>query len=496
MMPSPVKAFPATALPVTRTSLADFKLNLFDRIRGLHAKHGDIAAVDDGSLRVVFSFHPRYNQQVLSDATTYHARFFAIRGPKRSAQRRVTCGLLAMNGDQHRRNRRAVKERFSLKAIASYRAPIEGFVDRMLSQWRPGETRGINRDMTRLMLEVTSTILFGLEEPKLAYELGEQVAAWVAMNHELGVGALVPDATFSARYEELLQFAEGLEERVMEMIRRRRRETGGRHDVLSLLVRSHDEEGGLSDEELVGQACVLFGAAHMTTSHSLTWTLLLLAQHPEIARQLWTESTRSNLLGGEGRGGDFNSPSSVLGGGARGGGNSPSEPLVDRIIRESMRVLPASAYSQRINDVAVKLGPFDLPRGTPIVFTPLVTHHLAEFYPEPERFDPGRWLTIRPSAYEYIPFGGGPRLCIGGPLAMEILRITLPRIAAKFALALEPGVEINAEVCGTMLNPAGPVPMRLAPAGTGYATQEVRGNVNELCDFPIAEPSGPRRRTK
>ncbi|MEX2170406.1 MAG: cytochrome P450 [Pirellulales bacterium] len=485
MMPSPVKTFPATALPVTRTSLADFKLNLFDSIRGLHAKYGDIAAVDDGSLRVVFSFHPRYNQQVLSDATTYHARFFAIRGPKRSAQRRVTCGLLAMNGDQHRRNRRAVKERFSLKAIASYRAPIEGFVDQMLSTWRAGEIRDINRDMTRYMLEVTSTILFGLEEPKLAYELGEQVAAWVAMNHELGVGALVPDATFSARYEELLQFAEGLEERVMEMIRRRRRETGGRHDVLSLLVRSHDEEGGLTDEELVGQACVLFGAAHMTTSHSLTWTLLLLAQHPEIARQLWTESTLS--------------PSSVLGGGARGGGipdSGTAEPLVDRIIRESMRVLPASAYSQRINDVAVKLGPFDLPRGTPIVFTPLVTHHLAEFYPEPERFDPDRWLTIRPSAYEYIPFGGGPRLCIGGPLAMEILRTTLPRIAAKFSLAVEPGVEINAEVCGTMLNPAGPVPMRLTPAGTGYATQEIHGNVNELCEFPTAEPAGLRRRMK
>lgn len=489
MMPSPVKTFPASALPVTRVSFADFKLNLFDNIRGLHAKHGEIAAIDDGSLRVVFSFHPRYNQQVLSDSTTYHARFFAIRGPKRSAQRRVTCGLLAMNGQQHRRNRRAVKERFSLKAIASYRPAIEGFVDQMLANWRPSETRDINYEMTRYMLEVTSTILFGLDEPKLAYELGEQVAQWVAMNHELGVGALVPDPTFSARYEELLKFAEGLEERVMEMIRRRRREADGRHDVLSLLVRSHDEEGGLSDEELVGQACVLFGAAHMTTSHSLTWTLLLLAQHPEIAHQLWTESTQS--------------PSSVLGGGNRGGGgpteNSPplhAEPLIDRVIRESMRVLPASAYSQRINDVAVRLGPFDLPRGTPIVFTPLVTHHLAEFYPEPERFDPDRWLTIRPTAYEYIPFGGGPRLCIGGPLAMEILRTTLPRIAERFALTLEPGIEINAEVCGTMLNPAGPVPMRLAPAGTGYATQDVRGNVNEMCEFPEILPGGTPRKPR
>ena len=77
------------------------------------------------------------------------------------------------------------------------------------------------------------------------------------------------------------------------MIRRRRESEQPGRDVLSILVRMHDEEGGLSDEELVGQAAVLFGAAHMTTAHSLTWTLLLLAQHPSVMRQLWEELRRS-----------------------------------------------------------------------------------------------------------------------------------------------------------------------------------------------------------
>lgn len=218
----------------------------------------------------------------------------------------------------------------------------------------------------------------------------------------------------------------------------------------------------------------------MTTAHSLTWTLLLLAQHPEISHQLWAESIDHSPI--------------------RAASNSKNEPathvgdaFIDRVIRESMRILPASAYSQRINDVAVRLGPFDLPRGTPIVFTPLVTHHLAEFYPEPERFDPDRWLTARPNAYEYIPFGGGPRLCIGGPLAMEILRTTLPRIARHCSFVLEPGTEINAEVHGTMLNPAGPVPMQIGPPGDGCTTQEVRGNVNELCEFPAHDSKNLRR---
>ena len=130
MIPSPVTTFSKPALPITRMGLADFMPDVFGGIRALHAEHGDIAALDDGSQRVIFLFHPRYNQQVLSDATTYHARFFGIRGPKRSSQRRVTCGLLSMNGEQHRRNRRMLKERFSLRAIASYRPAIEGFADR------------------------------------------------------------------------------------------------------------------------------------------------------------------------------------------------------------------------------------------------------------------------------------------------------------------------------------------------------------------------------
>ncbi len=371
-----------------------------------------------------------------------------------------------MNGQQHRRNRRLVKEPFGLKAIATYRPAVERLVEEMLQEWKPGERRDINREMTRYLLKVTSSILFGLDEPKLAYEIGHQVADWVTMLHELGIGALVPHDDFTARYEELLGFAEQLESQVMELIRRRRADGRRRADVLSILIGAHDEEGGLSDEELVGQVCVLFAAAHMTTSHSLTWTLLLIAQHPEVARQCWQEATTL--------------------GNAR---LDPNHSYTSRVIRESMRILPASAYSQRVSAERVQLGPFDLPRGTPIVFTPLVTHHLEEFYPEPKRFLPDRWLTHKPGAYEYIPFGGGPRMCIGGPLAMEILRVSLPAITSRFRLALEPGATVDAEVVGTMLNPRHPMPMELAPAGEGYQWSPMHGNIHELVDFSHTDPT-------
>ena len=98
--------------------------------------------------------------------------------------------------------------------------------------------------------------------------------------------------------------------------------------------------------------------------------------------------------------------------------------LLDRVIKESLRLLPASAYSQRVNVVPVQLGPLTLPRGTGIVFTPLIVHRLLELYPQPALL--ARPLD-RPAAdpYAYHPFGPGLRLCIGGPLALAIMRISL-----------------------------------------------------------------------
>ena len=187
------------------------------------------------------------------------------------------------------------------------------------------------------------------------------------MNHQLGTGALVPDANFSDKYEELLAYANELEAEIMGMIRHCRNAQRPSRDVLSILVRAHDEEGGLSDEELVGQAAVLFGAAHMTTAHSLSWSLFLLAQHPSVMQELW------DGLQSESPGDDLAGP--------KGSMNGESGSLLDRVVKESMRVLPASAYSQRVNMEAVRIGPFDLPRGTGIVFTPLIIHHLRAFIP-------------------------------------------------------------------------------------------------------------------
>ncbi|MEX0612484.1 MAG: cytochrome P450, partial [Pirellulales bacterium] len=459
--------------------------DLFHGIRWLHRRHGPIAMVEDGGQRVVFLFSPEFNQQVLSDTERFHARFFAVRGPKRSSQRRLTCGLLAMNGEQHRRNRRIVKEPFGLKAISTYGETIVRLTDEMLAQWRPGEVRDIAEEMRQYMLRVTSTLLFGLDDTEAAYRLGDKIARWVALNQEVGVGALVPNDRFLHSYEELLDFAEELEGEIQAMIRRRRESREPGRDVLSILVQTHDEEGGLSDEELVGQAAVLFGAAHMTTAHSLTWTLLLLAQHPSIMRRLWNELNEQPDGSGEmSAQGPVAARAEHVADGSLPKGEQLS--LLDRVIKESMRLLPASAYSQRINTVGVQLGPLFLPRGTGIVFTPLVTHHLPELYPQPEKFLPDRWLSLRPSPYAYHPFGAGPRLCIGGPLATAIIRIALRKILLRHRLQVVPGSNIDVHVESTMLVPTNGLPMEIHVADGKFTSSPIDGNVHELVEFDEA----------
>jgi cytochrome P450 len=463
MQPDVRTAATHIAEPVTVGSLADFARDPLRCMQRLLREHGDLAVLQEGSQRLYFVFSPQYNRQVLSDPTTFHARFFAIRGPKRSAQRRLTTGLLGMNCEQHRRNRRIVKEPFSKRCIATYHERIASITDEMLRDWHVGQTVDLAAEMTRFMLRVTSSVLFGMEQPETAVRLGGKIDRWAVMQQELGIGALVPDERFNEGYEELLEFAEELEKDILNLIRHRQQAVSHGDDVLSVLVRNFHEHDGLSDDELVGQSAVLFAAAHMTTAHSLTWTLFLLSQHPEVMQQLFAELSSMNSsevaraqVGGEGA------------------------TLLDRVIKESMRILPASSYSQRITQSAVRLGRLDLARGSVVVWSPYMTHHHPRLYSLPERFLPDRWETIRPSAYEYLPFGGGPRLCIGAPLAMMILKTTLPRILFRYGLQVQPGAEINARVISTMLTPTTCLPMRLYSAGSNYRASAVYGNIHEL----------------
>src|SRR5262245_7414442 len=108
---------PQSHLPITRGRLLDFPDDALAVMLRLHRTHGDIAAFEEGNQRLVFVFHPEYNRQVLTDLQRFHSRFWSIRGPKNSAQRRLTNALLGMNGAEHKRQRRIVSAPFQKQSI-------------------------------------------------------------------------------------------------------------------------------------------------------------------------------------------------------------------------------------------------------------------------------------------------------------------------------------------------------------------------------------------
>ena len=468
---------PVTAgstLPVTRGDLREFPADPAGCMMRLHREHGPLAQLrgDDG-MALTFAFDPEHNRTVLSDGKRFHSKFFAVRGSRKSAQRRVTSGLLTMNGRDHKRHRRMVMEPFAKKVIPQYHEALSGLTGELLDGWTAGETVDVHAEMNAYMRKLTSAILFGLDDPELAYSTGEKIDRWVHLNHETGMGAMVSDETYLGHYDRLLALAEDLEGDVRAMVEARRGRPPGR-DVLSILIDAaeRDGDGGITDMELVGHVTLLFGAAHLTTAHSLTWTLFLLAQHPDIARAVAAEVDA-------GVAGDLVAP-----------GEADALPLFDRVLKESQRILPASGYSQRVTAEPVSLGPLDLPAGSPVIFTPYVTHRLPDLYPDPDRFLPDRWLDLKPPSYSYIPFGGGPRLCLGSLLATTVLKTAIPSVLKRFRVSVEAGARVDAKIISTMFGPTTPVPMELHPADGAWERRPVSGDVCELVDLtpPAAPP--------
>jgi cytochrome P450 len=219
--------------------------------------------------------------------------------------------------------------------------------------------------------------------------------------------------------------------------------------------------------ELIGQAVHFFAAANHTTKDSLTWTLFLLAQHPEVMADLHDE----------------------LHGTLRGGAPTVEQlarlPLLERVIRESLRLLPPVSYYSRGNVEPARLGPYSLRKGTTVVLSHYVTHHMPDLYPQPERFLPDRWRSINPSPYAYLPFGAGPRMCVGATFAMQTLKIALAVILQRFRLEVVPDARIDRQVT-TTLWPRHGLPMRLHRQDRGFTSTPVCGNIHEMVDLPSA----------
>jgi len=235
-----------------------------------------------------------------------------------------------------------------------------------------------------------------------------------------------------------------LRTRIQRFIDERRNSPVERNDFLSILLQARDEDGEpMSNEQVMAECLTLFGAGHETTATALSWTWYLLCQHPERYQKVQQEVD------------------SVLQGHTPTYADLARLPYCLQVFKEALRLYPpAYAFSRRaLRDV--EIDGYQVPKGSVVLLAPYTLHRREEYFPEPEQFDPGRFTPEREKQlprYAFMPFGAGPRICIGLYFAMMEGHLLLATIAQRASFSLVPGQTIEPDpVHHLALRPAGVV---------------------------------------
>ena len=437
-------------------------------LQRLHARYGAIARLAAGSRSYVFVFTPDYARQVLEDPERFQnldARSSPLRMGPRSALRRLYAGLTNMNGPGHHQHRRLMAPALHPQRIDGYRDDVVALAERRLARWRVGETRDVFDEMRALTLEVAVKTLLGLEPERDGRTMARLLGDWLGLVFAARA-LLLPFDVPGLPYHRLIALSERLAAELTAMIARRRASAEEREDVLAALLRARDADGAaLGDDELLGQVSFLFMAGHVTTASALTWTLFLLSQHPSVLGDLLDE-----LQG-------------ALGGAPPRLDQLARLPLLDAVLKESLRLFPPVIWWSRVSAEESALGPYPIAAGTYVAYSAFVIHRLSTLYPAPSAFLPARWERADPGPYDYLPFSAGPRVCLGSAFATLEMKLILAVLLQRVGLGLAPRARVDHG--GMVLSqPRHGMPMRVTRPGDAPITPVRAGNIRALVDLP------------
>jgi cytochrome P450 len=343
-------------------------------------------------------------------------------------------GLLTAEGETWRVQRRALAPLFSPRQVADFapamhrvaRAATERYLTR-----REAQISDVSVDMARVTLEVLEQTLFSQGLARGAAAFQQAVTRYFETFGRLDPLDVIGAPQFLPRFWRLrgrstLQF---FEKAVDDIIAARKRsiETGASapDDLLTLLLRAQDPQTGraISEEDVRANIVTFIGAGHETTANALTWSLYLLSQSPE-----WRERAQAEV---DAR---FDPESQ--------GDLSETMPVVKAILEEALRLYPPAAFLSREAIAEDWLAGACIPAGTVVTVAPYVLHRHRRLWSDPDAFDPSRFLgenRDRIDRYAYLPFGAGPRVCIGMSFALQEAVIVLAHLLSALRFDLVPG---------------------------------------------------------
>jgi cytochrome P450 len=416
----------------SRHELIRFARNPLAYFLDLAATYGEIVYVRIGTRETYVISAPDALREILVE----HAdKFEKTSHTKESTGTFLGNGLLVSSGATHRRHRRTLQTMFTRTWVERYsQAMIDASLE-LLSEWQHGQTRDVADDMMRLALSIVGRTIFGASGIARSDDLAQAASV---MQHYAS-DTLIRDKLTSIT-PEAVQAAAAILDRLVEEVLAQADQTGG-ENLIALMRAAIDPETGerMTDREIRDEALTMLMAGHETTANALAWTLYLLAKHPAIAARMSEEIAQ--VCGND-------LPTTT---------HLPTLQYTERVIRESLRLYPPAWLLGRTPIEPVEIGGYLIAPAANIVISPYVIHRNPRFFPDPEQFDPDRFLS-EPARYSYLPFGAGPRVCIGQPFAMLELALVLVTVLQRYRFILPPTYSAEPEPMMT-LRPKGGLPM-------------------------------------
>lgn len=399
--------------------------------------HGDLAQVKLGPWPAYVVCHPDLLHKVLVEDGNYDKG-----GPVFDKVRELVGNSLAScpHAD-HRRQRRMVQPAFRRDRLARYAEIMTEQIATVMTTWRPEQVVDVRSAMLDFSMTVATRALFARDTTN-ELALAELQSCLRDIVNGIARRVLMPLAVLdripTPGNRRFARAGERVWQHTRQLIAESRSAGAEHDDLLSVLMAARDRDGrGFSDRELRDQVVMFVSAAGETTANALCWSWHLLGRHPDIRTRLHEEVDE------------------VLGGRLAGYDDLPKLPFTRSVITESLRLYPPAWLFTRVTTRGTELAGEYLPTGTVVVYCPYVVHHRGDLYPDPERFDPDRWAEPKAKALprgSWVPFGDGPRKCMGDEFAMAQAVLALASIAARWRLDPVAGAPVR-PVARTVLAP-------------------------------------------
>ncbi|TNE51267.1 MAG: cytochrome P450 [Deltaproteobacteria bacterium] len=419
-IPGPKQVMGLDSIQAVTTNPADYLLHLANT-------YGDIASFRMLTKRFVMVQGLDYVGEVLVKQAS---KFEKAKRDRDTMDSILGLGLVTSEGELHKRQRKLVQPAFRKKRIELYAEAMCRQVERLLEQWTDGQHVDMSEEMMQLTMYIVTDTLFRMDVSEEADRVGESIALLQdIVQQNLRAPIQVPRWIPTSNNRKAKEAGDYLNNLIRSMIARRREEEAqegwvDHGDLMSTLLQAAEDGSTMSDQQVVDELQTLFVAGHETTSNALSWTWYLLSQHPEVEAKLHSEVDR--VLQGR--------PVTVQ--------DLVNLPYTTQVLKESMRLYPpAWTLNVRQAKEEVKLGEYVLPKGTLVFVSPYVVHRNPSVFPDPETFDPERFTPEQEAErhrHAYIPFGAGPRVCIGNSFAMMEAALIVARLAQTYRFVLDP----------------------------------------------------------